>query len=476
MSPVVVTRLSGGLGNQLFQYAAARAIAKRRNARLLLDISGFQDHGEGRAYALNVYQLAIETIRGSVIDAACKWAFIPAQGDIAENRIAIYREDNYEFEPELMRGSGSIYLYGFWQSWKYFSDIEDELRQTLRIPQRFRTYDLSRNSVSVHIRRGDYLNLKVQRSFGQCELGYYEAAVSLMRERVRDARFLVFSDDPMWCEQHFAGGDFEIVSSASSSAAEDLQLMAECRHHIVANSSFSWWGAWLGLADESIVIAPIPWYNASPRADDLIPKRWLRFERSAGTPWPMSARSEHELISIVVLARGNDEQLAKALASAHAQIGVTIEIVLASGESYGVSLNAALARARGKWIAFLDECDSWKSEKLCIQLEAAKLVGAQVVGCRTIPVLGPAGIPATYPPPGRPDCDLEQLLQDDYYIAGISHVLLRRELIEKLAPFEDGWTPEKPSSTMAQLLNHESALLLWQRLVQSPIPYLAHRS
>jgi hypothetical protein len=467
----IVARLSGGLGNQLFQYAAACGIAESAECGIALDVSGFGAANERRSFALGRFELGAPLLSGATFDPQFTTASIPVSGD--DTLVApVRRENTYEFEPETKALRGPAYLYGFWQSWRYFDGIRDTLRRRLKIAPP-PVNDETDASVAVHLRRGDYLREAAHQSFGPCAPAYYAAAMEFLRARVRGARFFIFSDDPHWCSSHFAERDITIVSRPRGDAVDDLARMAGCRHHIIANSSMSWWGAWLGEQVDSIVIAPIPWYNQSPQARDLIPDRWIRLNRTTGAPWSEEQRRVGGAISVVVLRRGRADQAREAAACARAQTFPPQEILIESGPSVAAALNAGINKARGDWIAFLDAGDAWLPDKLRIELETAYLTGADAVDCRTIPTAGPHGPPALYPPPGPPDCDLAALLRAGHFIAGISHTMARRRVLATMTPFADDWTPETPGAAWAAFLARPSTVMLWQRLVKSPIPWLA---
>jgi Glycosyl transferase family 11/Glycosyl transferase family 2 len=475
MTSLIVARLSGGLGNQLFQYGAARAVAEAAGATVVLDVSHFAASAEPRRFALGRFLPELPVVAGSRFDAAFRTAILPAQPALAqlgcagELRLPVRRENDYEFEPATLALRGDAYLYGFWQSWRYVEPVADRLRREL-----VGAGASDPTAVAVHVRRGDYLDPANRACFGVCEPGYYRAAMAQLRARLAQPQFRIFSDDPAWCRDSFAAPDVVIAAAPDGDAAADLIAMARCRHHILANSSLGWWAAWLGARPDSHVIAPIPWFNEAPRAGDLLPAHWTRLHRSSGDVWPAPTR-DTPTMSVVVLSR-EPARLAAALANAQAQSRAATEIIVARAAPArdGAALNAALAQATGDWIGFLDERDAWLPDKLAIELEAARLTGATAILCRTIPVAGPAGPPALYPPPGPPDCSLAELVRAGGFIAGISHTIARRDLLCGLGRFEDGWQVGEPSALLGRLHWHDGTLRLWQRLVRSPIGFLGH--
>jgi hypothetical protein len=513
MTNLVVVRLTGGLGNQLFQYAAACGVADVSGGVVALDLSEFSDGEKTRSYVLDRYQLDIPTLIGTSFDPEFAAVTIPAQEGLArigltgDVRLPVYRENNYEFEPALKSWRESTYLYGFWQSWKYFDRIADTIRARLALSPRDGdgpkpSPRIDADTVAVHVRRNDYLTASPLTAFGICEPAYYDGAMALLRERITSPQFQIFSDDPEWCRQHFTDADVRVVSMSGGDARDDLAAMARCRHHIIANSSMSWWGAWLGTEPHSIVIAPMPWYSQSPRAHDLIPDHWIRLDRRSGANWPdQRSAVGRDLVSAVILARNGAAALRRAFASVKSQSYANLEIVIAIGNRDPDTLRAAeelcsqvdrgrivqgslashalaagAMAATGDWVAFLDDNDVWLSEKIEIEVEAAWLTDAEVVCSRTIPIMGAAGLPLNYPPPGRPDCSLQDLLAAGHFIAGISHTLARRAVFtainDRVGPADESWIPGEENAVWPLLFWEHRLVMLWQRLVESPIPFL----
>lgn len=506
---VVISRLTGGLGNQLFQYAAALGVAHATSAIPMLDASGLDASSEGRQFGFERYNLGVPVLRGSNFDPDFRTISLPAQQGLAEAGITgalcipVCRENNYAFEPHVMARSGSLYLHGFWQSWKYFDAVSQSLRDRLAVPSRpsghihaLMKAICGSPAVSIHVRRGDYTTTYNQTIFGLCTPDYYRAAMTIMRDRIEDPRFFVFSDDPDWCRQQFRDSDTIIVSEHNSDAQDDLAMMSHCRNHIIANSSLSWWGAWLGWRPESVIIAPVPWFTQSAHTPDLIPEDWIRLDRRSGCEWSLGhAELEMEKVSVIVLARTDDVRLSRALRSVAEQDYPDIEIIIATvGEQpctrdwaretgghpivqiraadCGQALHAAINRSKGAWLAFLDDGDVWLPNKLRIQVESAHLADAEVVVCRTIPLSGPADRPELFPPPGPPNCSLKRKVESGSFFAGISHVLARRQAAVAIGPLGATWRPDLYDRAWQDLVWQPRAIQIWDRLVKSSIPYL----
>jgi Glycosyl transferase family 11/Glycosyl transferase family 2 len=514
MTYVVVSRLMCGLGNQLFQYAAACGVAHAGGNEVVLDATEFASGMQERPYLLDRYNLGVPVITQSAFDSKFRTVQVPMQealfslGRKSTITVPVYRQDHFEFEPAIKSLKGDAYLYGFWQSWKYFADIADIIRSRLTIAPRSGAETTGvmqaiaeSQSVAVHVRRGDYVTPYNQNIFGLCQTGYYAGAMTLVRERIRNPRFFVFSDDPDWCKAGFKAPDTTVVSVAGGDARDDLALMARCRHHVIANSSLSWWGAWLGEKPTSIVVAPMPWYTRSPRALDLVPDHWIRLDRRSGNGWSAQRqRLASPGITAIILGRHGPLALRKAINSVFAQsypdldtiialcdastetiaaaeelatLNDRVQLICASHASPGAALAAAVSQARGEWVAFLDDRDRWMPGKLEVQLEAAQLAGVGLVSCRVEPVDGPQGKPAIFPPPGPPSTSMVKLCKAGYFVSGISHVLAKRQVVHDAAPFDDRWSPEKGNDAWRRLLSDEHIVMLWERLVESPIPYLS---
>jgi hypothetical protein len=292
---VVIVRLTHGLGNQLFQYAAGLCLAVHHGTDLRLDITALKEVRKDQPFRLNSF--CIDEKLASSEDIA---AFPGAQGDLVGRarytierifnpyyRCSTFIERGFTFDPNLFRSQKDVYLFGYWQSEKYFSGIRGTLLKKLELrgemsleSQRIAKMISETRAISVHVRRGDYANNPATRKFhGTCSREYYENCASLIKERIPDACFFVFSDEPDWARQNLNIGDkiTYITSNVPSRPHEDLKLMSMCEGHIIANSTFSWWGAWLNRNPNKIVLAPRKWFNEAPNdTRDLIPDGWIR--------------------------------------------------------------------------------------------------------------------------------------------------------------------------------------------------------
>ncbi len=293
---MVIVRLTGGLGNQMFQYAAGRALADRLGAELLLDTRAFEHALAFHAYTRRGYALAPFKLRARVATPADlrNWpAWVVEIGMRLRLVRPLFRRWHFEsaitYDPSIRTLHAPVCLVGYWQSERYFIGIADGIRAdfTLREPladANARLLELARSasSVGLHVRRGDFVNLNAAAQMhGVCSVEYYRRAISIVRSRCPECHFLVFSDDPEWARAELPLESSAVFVAGNGERPEqDLALMRACKHHVMANSSFSWWAGWLGYSPEQIVIAPAPWY-ASPKLDarDLAVSRWQYLSR-----------------------------------------------------------------------------------------------------------------------------------------------------------------------------------------------------
>lgn len=196
-------------------------------------------------------------------------------------------EKFFHFDPSILKIDTSCILAGYWQSEKYFQSSRSKIiedfrpKEVMNSVNRFTAESIdSTNSVSIHVRRGDYVtNSQANKFHGLCGLDYYEKAIEFIQKRASNTHFFIFSDELDWVKENLRINAPTSYISANTGGESywDMQLMKECRHHIVANSSFSWWGAWLSENQDGMVIAPDKWFSdPSINTKDLIPSRWVR--------------------------------------------------------------------------------------------------------------------------------------------------------------------------------------------------------
>lgn len=289
----IYTSLIGGLGNQMFQYAAGRALSLRKNAELYLDISNFASYGMHQCFELNrVFAYQAKIASTAEIEQLLGWqsnALI--RRILLRPELAVFRRNAFVVEPYFYYWPGinhlatDCYLTGYWQSEKYFSDFAAQIRADLafKLPLEKQNAELAKqisrvNAVSLHVRRGDYANNpKTTATHGLCSLDYYRASISHVVERVHKPHFFIFSDDIDWVQENLKI-DYPstyVLYNRGVDSYNDMRLMSLCSHHIIANSSFSWWGAWLNPNMEKIVVAPKKWFTNQTDVRDLFPDGWI---------------------------------------------------------------------------------------------------------------------------------------------------------------------------------------------------------
>ncbi len=290
----IITRLQGGLGNQLFQYAAARSLALRLGTRIEFDLSALNSDKK-RRFELCAFRFPSTVRTVSYMDGHRRITVIEWL-----DRIDVVREKHFEFDAEMEKISPrrSIHLIGYWQTERYFKSAEPQIRSDLEFiqppdgPNRDMLARIQAvNAVSVHFRRGDYVNEKHTAAFnGVPSLQYYHRAVTEILATCADAKLFVFSDDPQWVRQNFhPPAPVTIVDiNTPDQPTADLRLMAACRHHILANSSFSWWGAWLNPDPAKRVFAPNRWFLPDYNTIDLLPSGWRTLEADLAMAWSKS--------------------------------------------------------------------------------------------------------------------------------------------------------------------------------------------
>jgi len=284
---MIIVRLQGGLGNQLFQYAAGRALATRLNKPFKLETITSLQKDKRRKLALQDMQAEFELASKEEIKQFLYFPSLYRHQEWFFSKFArnIYVEPHFHFDKNFFNLHDPIYLAGYWQSPFYFKDIEAILRRDLvirpelvqRVIEKGKELE-QQQSVAIHIRRGDFLTTKAVAYHGVLSAFYYEKAIGLIKEKIPSASLYFFSDDIAWVKQNLSiDKNAEFVSSGNNTAMEDFYLMTKCNHNIIANSSFSWWPAWLNSHPDKIVIAPKKWFvDTKINTNDLIPESSIR--------------------------------------------------------------------------------------------------------------------------------------------------------------------------------------------------------
>lgn len=290
---MLVVRIGGGLGNQMFQYAFARSLEIRHEKEVFLDIKSLETNKRN-------YELYRFTIKENYVDEnkmkyfyaknflVKSWYYL--QGKLERNSGLTHRirEKNRGFSPEYLNIKENAYFHGCWQSEKYFEDIKGTIREEFKFREKPNKKNLEMIkrikadcfAVSLHVRRGDYVtDIRNFEKHGICSVEYYLEAIQYMKNKIgENIHCYIFSDDMEWVK------NFLPVNCATTyvdynkgdQSFEDIRLMSLCSHNIIANSTFSWWGAWLNRNPNKIVVAPKIWFSSESRCIDIIPEDWIK--------------------------------------------------------------------------------------------------------------------------------------------------------------------------------------------------------
>jgi len=295
---MIIVNISGGLGNQMFQYAAARRLSYIHHTPLKLDLNQFNNQTE-RKFGLDKFQIKLDFATKEDVNFLVNSSLLQILPVIPSRFQPLYikllklkykflvNEKHFHFDESILNTSKDAYLLGYFQSEKYFFDIKNIIRKeficrfTQSEENKMILNKIKRTtSVSIHFRLTDRIYEKGKNEFhGVLDFSYYHKAISILSARIKKAVFFVFSDDPNWVKNHFKiNHKLEYIDTNSSDQDyEDLRLISNCKYHIIANSTFSWWGAWLSENKDKIVIVTKKWFrNSSLNSQDLIPDSWLR--------------------------------------------------------------------------------------------------------------------------------------------------------------------------------------------------------
>lgn len=281
---MIIIKLYGGLGNQMFQYATGRRLSIKNNTELKIDNTDFQPNNY-RAYGLNFFNIKENIASQKEINKINNnWQkllnkFRPA------NKQTIIKNFNYNYNKNILGLRNNKYLDGHWQSEKYFLDIKNIILKdfTLKNPlsskaQEIKKQIAEKKSISIHVRRGDYINSpKFSKIYHSIDLKYYNQAIKKISKQLENPAFFIFSDNSEWAKKNLSLTYPTIhVSQMQLPAHEELLLMSKCQHNIIANSSFSWWGAWLNQNQNKIVIGPKKWFKFCDDDRGIMPKNWIK--------------------------------------------------------------------------------------------------------------------------------------------------------------------------------------------------------
>jgi hypothetical protein len=256
---MIITKIQGGLANQIFQWSYGKFLSEKYNTELLLDLSFYQNQSgvTKRIFSLNKFpNLTYKIFQG-----------------ITNNNQTLAVNDNFNYTELNYNSNYNFYLNGYWQSEKYFIEIHDLIKKELKHSDEFakKFVFLDKINISLHIRRTDYV---ASNGYHPVQpISYYQQALEMMCDY---DNLFIFSDDIEWCKNNLK---FErMIFIENQDDVEDLWLMSLCKHNIIANSSFSWWGAWLNSNQDKKVIAPENWFGSQTNLNtsDIIPDKWIK--------------------------------------------------------------------------------------------------------------------------------------------------------------------------------------------------------
>ena len=285
----------GGLGNQMFQYALGRSLSLHYNVDFKIDTSFLLDRASYskdiviRDYDLGIFNIVENFATIEEVQRLKKNILNNKTLDLITKKVlgirrTYVKEPHFHFFPDVFSVGPDIYLDGYWQTEKYFLTCQKTIRKdfTFKKPPGTDILELLKkindcNAICVNVRRGDFL---VNLYHGAISTDYYERGASIIRGKINNVHFFVFSDDIEWCQQNLKFSDtttYVTHEYAGEKFSDYLRLMTHCKHFIIPNSTFGWWAAWLNNSDDKIVIAPQKWFGNGPKdTQDLIPSTWIR--------------------------------------------------------------------------------------------------------------------------------------------------------------------------------------------------------
>ena len=275
---MIVSRIYGGLGNQFFQYARGKALSRKLNCPFFLDISFFKSGEYIHDFLLDKFSVEFDGVYEPSLIENLK---------IKLNKKRILRLHNILSEDkknnEIIKRNKKIFLDGYWQNEKYFISIKEYLHRNLKLKNSseklvdYINQIRKVNSISVHLRRGDYLSEEVANHIGVCDIRYYIRAIEKISLKNQDALFYIFSDDISWCIENLKINKRLIFVGNEFKPEEAFELMRNCDHNIISNSTFSWWAAWLNPNPNKTIIAPKTWWISDPLKTP-VPTKWVKLE------------------------------------------------------------------------------------------------------------------------------------------------------------------------------------------------------
>jgi hypothetical protein len=292
---MIIVELQGGLGNQMFQYAFASILAQKNTTTVLLDTSFFNRVEKTLGFTPRTFELAFfnNQFRIASDSDIRSFHYLSTKHKIKRklglNYPKLYVEPSFEFQEDALSIKSSVYLKGYFQSYKYLLGYEDFIRQLFSFPvEKLDKINIelllaikNSNSIAIHIRRGDYVTDEATAQYhGSCSLDYYLKAIKLLASENKDFTLVFFSDDSDWVKEQFQDLPYSKIFVDHNKAEhswKDMLLMSSCHHNIIANSSFSWWAAWLNANPDKTVIAPKEWFRTKDiDVITLLPEEWKK--------------------------------------------------------------------------------------------------------------------------------------------------------------------------------------------------------
>jgi hypothetical protein len=291
---MIITKLMGGLGNQMFQYAFGKYLSIKHQSilkvdtQVLLDRTPHKKFFVFRDYELDIFNLEVVVASREEVNNFTKKNNFPLPDKIMHRLVGVKSnhiiEPHFHFSQKSFEADDNSYVDGYWQSEKYFSSIREELKKndfSFRNPIGTLSEDLARqifnsNAVCVNVRRGDFL---VTSLHGTCSPEYFKQGEAIIAGKISNPHFFVFSDDIEWCIQNLSFDNpvtYVGHEHAGNKFQDKFRLMAACKHFIIPNSTFAWWAAWLNNNNQKIVIAPKKWFASDKlNTKDILPPGWI---------------------------------------------------------------------------------------------------------------------------------------------------------------------------------------------------------
>ncbi len=292
---LVIVKIYGGLGNQMFQYAFGRTISLKYNTQLYLDLSWFNELSEStpRKFQLDLFNTEYRIADKKILQQYKPLTFKVINTALIRLNIGklqlskYFVENNLAFNSSIDRIKDNCYINGYWQSEKYFINIKEIIKKEFKLKECYHSHIdssllnsiKSSNSISVHIRRSDYTLKNNIDIHGTLPISYYEKSMEIISKNTKNPTYFIFSDDIDWVKKSIKNNNSNINYITNNSNYVDFFLKSQCKHNIIANSTFSWWSAWLNNNENKLVIAPKNWYinqKFNKQTKDLIPESWIR--------------------------------------------------------------------------------------------------------------------------------------------------------------------------------------------------------